>query len=614
MVLSLFRVPLELPLWIQALLASLVQFGAGWRFCVGAYRAVRAGRADMDVLIFLGTSVAYFDSLVVWLFHLDYPTYFETSAIIITLVLFGQYLEARSRGRASAAIEELLHLQPRKARVQRGGSWVEIAIRELQSGDIFQVRPGESIAVDGEVIEGASSVNEAMLTGESMPVEKRRGATLFAGTQNGNGALVARATGVGEKTALAGIVRLVREAQASKAPVQRLADRVSSIFVPVVLVTAFVTFSVWFWGVGDLGSAIVNSVAVLIVACPCALGLATPTVIVMATGLAAKRGILIRDAAALQRAHALQVVVLDKTGTLTEGRPEVIDQWVADAELFASTARSLEEGSEHPLGEAIVRWASQQRGQQLGVEQFEAVVGRGVHGVVHGTEYWMGSVRYATEEGVVLNIERIEQWEAEGQTVALLWNAERCLGAVAISDPLRPHAQVTVDGLVGLHIRPVLVSGDRYETALSIAKRLGIESVVAELLPQHKVDVIEGYQKSGVRVGMVGDGINDAPALAAADVGFAIGAGAGAAIEAADITLMGSDPLSVVVAIQLAQATYRKIKQNLLFAFIYNSAAVPLAAIGLISPILAGAAMALSSLSVVSNALLLNGWSAKRTS
>jgi P-type Cu+ transporter len=592
--------PIHLPLWLQAVLATLVQFGAGWGFLIGAFRSVRSGRADMDLLIFLGTSVAYFDGLVIWLSKSDQPIYFETSAIIITFVLFGQFLETRSRGRASAAIEELLRLQPQTARVRREGQWVEVAVHALQVGDLFQIRPGESVAVDGEVVEGGSSINEAMLTGESMPVEKAVGAQIYTGTQNGKGTLVARATAVGEQSSLARIVRLVHKAQMSRAPVQRLADRVSSIFVPIVLLIALATFLIWFFVFGNLELGIVNATAVLIIACPCALGLATPTVIVVATSVAAKQGILVRDAAALQRARRLDLLLFDKTGTITQGRPEVTDFWEGQ-ESISSIARSLEEKSEHPLGEAIARWAAERGGELLHVEQFEAVAGRGVRGEIGGKKYWLGSASYAAEAGIS------HDWVSD-QTVALLWDSERCIGAMAISDPVRANAVQAIEGVKRLGIEPVLVTGDRRRTALSVAAQVGIEEVRAELLPEQKVEVIGGFQRDGQQVGMVGDGINDAPALAAADVGFAIGAGAGAAVEAADITLMRSDPRSAVVAIQLAQATHRKIKQNLLFAFIYNSLSVPLAAIGLISPIIAGAAMALSSLSVVSNALLLKRW------
>lgn len=603
-----------LPLWLQASFATLVQFGMGWRFYVGSFWALRAGFANMDLLIALGTSAAYLFSLAVWLAHLPYPIYFDASATIITLILLGKFLETRSKRRASQAIQELLHLQPRMARVKRDGEWVEIPIREIEIGDLFQVRPGEAVAIDGEVVEGVSSVDEAMLTGESLPVKKEAGASVYAGTQNGKGSFVARATKIGEETALAGIVRLVSEAQGSKAPVQELADRVSSIFVPVVVALALATFAIWFWGVHNLEGAILSGVAVLIVACPCALGLATPTVIMVATGRGAKEGILIRDAAALQRARGLNLMVLDKTGTITEGRPEVTDHAVgkgAEGDL-SSIALSLEERSEHPLGEAVVSWA---RGaKRVPVEEFEAVPGRGVSGFVEGKRYWIGSVRFATEREVSFDRACVDRWEEQGGTVVLVWGEEGWLGGMAISDPVRERAQEAVKRLKELGIRPVMVTGDRHETALAIAERVGIESVVAEVLPEQKVNAVEKYRGEGRQVGMVGDGINDAPALAAADVGFAIGAGASVAIEAADITLMHSDPMGVVDAIELARATFRKVKQNLFFAFIYNILAIPLAAFGLISPIIAGAAMALSSVSVVSNALFLKRWKVGHTS
>jgi len=610
----LLTVPLMLhmwvsyPLWIAACLATLVQFGIGWRFYVGAYHSLKSGYANMDVLIALGTSAAYFLSLFVFLLALPRQTYFEASAAIITLILLGSWLEMRSKGRASAAIEQLLALQPSTARVDREGQWVEVAIKEIEPGDRFQIRPGETIAVDGEVIGGGSRVVEAMLTGESAPLLKQPGDGLFAGTQNGSGVLVARATGVGSETALASIVRMVQEAQSSKAPVQRLADRISSYFVPIVVVIALVTWALWWLVGGDLESAIIHAASVLIIACPCALGLATPTVMVVATGRGAGEGILVKDAAALQRASRIGALIFDKTGTITKGEPEVVE-WKGELDDMPPVY-SLELSSEHPIAEAVCAYLAERGIPSRPITDFEAVAGRGVRATYEGKSVWIGSIGYALEEGVSFDEAKVRQWEEEAKTVSLAWNEERLLAAFAVADPVRESSGRAVAHLERLGVRALLVTGDRVATAEAVAKQVGIEEVVAEALPKGKVEAVEQLQEKGVVVGMVGDGINDAPALASADVGFAIGAGSGVAIESADITLMGDDPMGAVNGIRLARATMRKMRQNLFFAFFYNAAAIPLAAFGLLGPIVAGAAMAASSLSVVGNALLLKRWTA----
>jgi len=599
----------ELPRWLQCLLASPVQFWIGWRFYDGAWKALRAGGANMDVLVALGTSMAWGFSAVVMVLGLDEQhVYFEGGAAVITLVLLGKLLEARAKARTSEAIEALIRLQPKTARVERDGEfgreWVEMAVDSLMPGDIFLVRPGESVPVDGEVVDGQSSVDEAMLTGESMPVGKKPGDRVFAATVNAQGALRCRATGVGEETLLAGIIRLVGEAQGSKAPVQRLADRVSGIFVPVVCLIALSTLLGWWWHGGDFAVALVNAVAVLVIACPCALGLATPTAIMVGTGQGARAGILVRNAEALERAEKISVLAVDKTGTLTLGRPsltEMIAYGMARDEAL-NLAAALEHHSEHPLARAIVAAAGAV--EPLPVDQFKAVPGRGVEGRVAGRCLRLGSPGWL---GVAAD-ETVAAWQRAGKTVVGLAEGERLLALFAIADALRPTSRAAVARLSGRGVRVVMLTGDNAATAAAIAFDAGIAEFRAGILPGDKAAAVAELKAGGLKVGMVGDGINDAPALAAADVGFAIGAGSDAAIEAADLTLIRSDLQSAADAIELSAATLSKIRQNLFWAFIYNVLGIPLAALGYLSPVVAGGAMALSSVSVVSNSLRLKRW------
>jgi len=604
-----------LPRWLQLVLATPVQFWIGWRFYDGGWKSLRGGGANMDVLVALGTSAAYFFSLFVTLGAIDaLPVYFEASAAVITLVLLGKLLEARAKAKTTAAIEALVRLQPKTARVERDGQLIELPVGLLIPGDVFIVRPGESLPVDGEVIDGASSVNEAMLTGESMPVAKGAGDRVFAATANGQGMLRCRATGVGEHTLLAGIIRLVAQAQGSKAPVQRLADRISAIFVPVVCAIALVTFGAWWVFGGVFSEALVNAVAVLVIACPCALGLATPTAIMVGTGQGASAGILVRNAEALEHAEKISVLAVDKTGTLTRGEPIVTDlvALALEAESALQLAAALEQGSEHPLARAILQRAN---GLALpGVVDFRALPGHGVEGTVNGRRLQLGAPDWFVE--LALPIDQIAALQGDGKTVVVL--AESLAGRsvaltlLAIADPLRESSRAAMARLAAMGIRVVMLTGDNERTAAAIAAQAGIADFRAGILPGDKAAAVNELKSGGQVVAMVGDGINDAPALAAADISFAIGAGSDAAIEAADMTLVRSDLHGVADAIALSRATLAKIRQNLFFAFIYNVLGIPLAAAGMLNPVFAGAAMAMSSVSVVSNSLLLRRWRAGR--
>jgi Cu+-exporting ATPase len=594
----------ELPRWLQLALATPVQFWIGWRFYDGAFKALRGGGANMDVLVALGTSMAWGFSAVVTVLALDQHVYFEGGAAVITLVLLGKLLEARAKAKTSEAIEALIRLQPKTARVERDGQWLEVPVDALMPDDVFMVRPGESVPVDGEVLDGDSSVNEAMLTGESMPVGKKVGDKVFAATANGQGALRCRATGVGEQTLLAGIIRLVGEAQGSKAPVQRLADQISAIFVPVVCAVALLTFAGWWFYSGLLAEALINAVAVLVIACPCALGLATPTAIMVGTGQGARAGILVRNAEALERAERITVLAIDKTGTLTVGQPQVTDIVpLAASEVEAlGLAAALEQGSEHPLARAVL--ARNGRVDLQKVVNFSALPGRGISGQVADRQLRLGSPEWlgVAADQHVLDLQRA------GKTVVVLAEGDQLLALLAIADALRPTSRQAVERLRAKGIRVVMLTGDNAETAASIAAQAGIAEFRAGILPADKAAAVTDLRGRDGLVAMVGDGINDAPALAAADVSFAIGAGSDAAVEAADLTLIRSDLNSLVDAIELSHATLAKIRQNLFFAFIYNVLGIPLAAFGMLNPVFAGAAMAMSSVSVVSNSLLLKRW------
>ena len=605
-----------LPRWLQLLLATPVQFWIGWRFYVGAFNALRGGAGNMDVLVALGTSMAWLFSAVVTAADLHHQhVYFEASAVVITLVLMGKLLEARAKAKTSAAIEALIRLQPQTARVLRDGELLEVPVASLNPGDVFVVRPGESVPVDGEVAEGASSVNEAMLTGESLPVAKNPGDKVFAATVNGEGLIHCRATGVGSHTLLAGIIRMVEQAQGSKAPVQRLADRISAIFVPVVTVIAFLAFAGWWFFAGDFTSGLVNAVAVLVIACPCALGLATPTAIMVGTGRGAASGILVKNAEALELAKNVEVLAVDKTGTLTQGKPEVTDvvppSGLVEADLLRIAA-SLEQGTTHPLAEAIVARARGQGIELMPPEGLRAVPGKGLTAMLDGVDYSLGSPAFLAERGVAVPEALLAPLAGAGKSVVAVSRGPTFLGLVGVADRLRPTSRAAVARLKAQGVEVVMLTGDNAATAAAIAREAGIARFEAEVLPQDKAAAIAKLKAGGRRVGMVGDGINDAPALAAADVSFAIGGGSDVALEAADVTLMRNDLLSAADAIDLSRATLAKIRQNLFFAFIYNVLGIPLAALGLLNPVIAGAAMAMSSVSVVSNSLLLRRWKPQR--
>ncbi|MDO8813756.1 MAG: heavy metal translocating P-type ATPase [Gallionella sp.] len=616
MLLMFIGIHAMLPGWAQWLLATPVQFWSGRRFYTGSWSSLRGGGANMDVLVALGTSAAYLLSCAVLLFNLDQPLYFEASATLITLVLLGKLLEARAKGKASSALEALINLQPKMAHVERDGVMQELAVEQMKVDDVFLVRPGESVPVDGIVLEGASSMDEAMLTGESIPQGKQPGGKVYAATFNQHGLLKCRALAVGAHTQLAAIIRLVEQAQGSKAAIQKLADRVSAVFVPAVVVIALLTFTAWWVAGSGFATALINAVAVLVISCPCALGLATPTALVVSTGRAAQAGILVKDAAALERAHKLSVLVVDKTGTLTIGKPDVTDLLpmpdVTETELL-QVAAMLAQGSTHPLSRALLDYAQSLYADPRQVVPAQSVniseiSGHGLRAEVDGKRYLLGSPSFAMREGITIDEQQILGLQQQGKSVIAIARDALLLGYVAFADQLRASSRAAVAQLAAMGIRVVMLSGDNHATAQAIARQAGITEFCAEVLPQDKAAQVESFKADGQLIGMVGDGINDAPALAAADVSFAMRSGSDIAIEAADITLMRNDLMDVADAISLSHATLKKIRQNLFFAFAYNVLGIPLAALGMLNPVIAGAAMAMSSVSVVSNALLLKRW------
>jgi Cu+-exporting ATPase len=627
--------------WLQLAFATPVQFYAGWSFYRGAWNVLRHGATDMNTLIAVGTSAAYFYSLAAILFPGFFhaagigmegalPLYFDTAAVIITLILLGRFLEARARSHTSDAIRRLIGLAPRTARVIRDGAERDLPIEEVRRGDLVLVRPGEKVAVDGVLRDGSSAVDESMVTGESMPVTKRQGDEVIGGTLNSSGSFRFEATRVGRDTVLAQIVRLVQEAQGSKAPIQRLADRVTAYFVPVVLAIAAVTFVVWFL-IGPepaFNLALLNTVAVLIIACPCALGLATPTSIMVGTGKGAENGVLFRNAEALEILHKVRTVVLDKTGTLTEGRPRVTDIVLADGgpaeDELLRLAAVAERGSEHPLGEAIVRHARDERRLTIGQpEGFEAVSGQGIDAMVEGRRVVIGRPEHLGRGGIELGelANRGEGLAAAGKTPVYVAVDGRPAAVIAIADTLKSGSQAAVAELHRLGLEVIMLTGDNETTARAIAHEAGVDRVLADVRPDEKAAQVRRLQAEGKLVAMVGDGVNDAPALAQADVGIAIGTGTDVAIESSGVTLMSGDVWAVVTAFALSRATMRNIKQNLFWAFAYNVALIPLAAGAfypftgvLLDPIFAAAAMAASSVTVVSNALRLRTFRPPRTS
>ncbi|MFZ1624938.1 MAG: heavy metal translocating P-type ATPase [Gammaproteobacteria bacterium] len=607
----------HLPAWLELLLATPVQFVIGARFYRSAWQAVRAKAGNMDVLVVLGTTAAYGYSLYL-LATLGFSAatgklYFEASVIIISLVLLGKFLESRAKRGTTAAIRQLMELRPQTARVrQADGSEREMPINEVRSGDRIVVRPGERIPVDGLVHTGRSEVDESLITGESLPVDKQPGGKVTGGAINGTGLLLIRATAVGADSTLAKIIRLVENAQGGKAPVQRLVDQISAIFVPVVVILAFITFVVWLLVSGDFEHSLVSAVAVLVIACPCALGLATPTAIMTGTGAAARAGILIKDVAALERAHRLDTIVFDKTGTLTVGKPVLtsVHALRGSEDELLQLAASVQQGSEHPLARAIVDYAIARNLAVGTVSDFRSHTGRGVIGTVAGREIMIGNRRLLGEQqieaGAAAGI--AENHEQQAQSAVFVADRDGVLGVLAIADQLRPEAIAAVATLRDMGIRTLLLSGDAELVAAEIGRQAGVDEARGGMQPEDKADVIKELHRTGRVVGMIGDGINDAPALAVADVGIAMGTGTDIAMETAGITLMRPDPRLVAAAITASRATFRKIRQNLFWAFIYNLIGIPAAALGYLSPALAGAAMAMSSVSVVSNSLLLRRW------
>jgi Cu+-exporting ATPase len=594
---------LMLPGWVQFALASVVQFWLGARFYRAGWGAVRALSGNMDLLVALGTSAAWGLSTWIWLrTGQGDGLYFESSALLITFVSFGKWLEARARHGTAAAINALMRLRPDTARVRRDGQEAEMPIAEVLVGDLVVVRPGERIPVDGRIREGRAAIDAAMLTGESLPADHAAGDSVAAGAIDTDGHLVIETIAVGAETMLARIVRLVESAQASKAPIQRLADRVSAVFVPVVLVLALVTLGGWLIAGVDTSTAVLNAVSVLVIACPCALGLATPTAIMVGTGMAARRGILIRDAAALERAHAVQVVAFDKTGTLTLGKPSLAR--IVPAERLAEAA-ALQAGSEHPLAEAVRVAAS---GLTLPhVEAFRTLPGLGVTGVVDGRVLLLGNARLMEQHEVALGTLEADAsaMAAAGHTVSYLAEQGRLLAVLGFADTVKPDSRAAIGRLHAMGLRTVMLTGDGEAAARWVAQLVGIDTVRARILPADKAEAVADLRADGSVVAMVGDGINDAPALAAADIGIAMGGGTDVAMETAGITLMRGDLALVADAIAVSRRTTRKIRQGLFWAFAYNLLGIPLAAFGYLSPLLAGGAMALSSVSVVGNALLL---------
>jgi Cu+-exporting ATPase len=613
LLLPMFGVPVS-P-WIQLALATPVQFWLGARFYIAGWKAIRAGAGNMDLLVALGTSTAFVFSL--WLMfqpHVHH-LYFEAAAVVITLVLLGKWLEGRARRSTSAAIRSLIALRPDIARVERGGVVVEVPIAAVGVGDIVVIRPGERVAIDGRILSGASALDESLITGESLPVEKREGEKVIGGSINGFGFLRIETQAVGAQSTLSRIIALVESAQAKKAPVQKLVDKVSAIFVPVVLVIAVLTFLGWWLIKGDISGGLIAAVSVMVIACPCALGLATPTAFMVGTGVAARAGILIRDPEALEQGRSIDAIILDKTGTLTEGKPVVTDVIslapVTETDLLRLAA-GAQQGSEHPLAHAIL--ARHGISNPLPhLDSFTAHVGRGLVAKVEGRSLAIGNRRLMSESGVDASAleARVAALETEGRTV--MWIADlapqpQLIGAIGVADPIKPHAREAVARLIALGVTPRLVTGDNERTARAVAAQVGIEDVAAGVLPDGKAAQVEILRAAGKHVGMVGDGVNDAPALAAADIGIAMGTGADVAMNAAGVTLMRGDPMLIADAIGISRATYAKIKQGLFWAFIYNVVGIPLAAFGMLDPVYAGAAMALSSVSVVTNALTLRRW------
>ncbi|MGS0644129.1 heavy metal translocating P-type ATPase [Staphylococcus hominis] len=616
MLVHLFNIPLPeifMNPWFQFILATPIQFIIGWQFYVGAYKNLRNGGANMDVLVALGTSAAYFYSIYEmskWL--LDSNTqphlYFETSAVLITLILFGKYLEARAKSQTTHALNQLLNLQAKEARlIKDDGTETMVPLQNVQVGDTLLVKPGEKIPVDAKVIKGTTTVDESMLTGESMPIDKTVDNEVIGATLNKNGVITVQATKVGQDTALSNIIKVVEEAQSSKAPIQRLADIISGYFVPIVIGIAVLTFIIWiiFVHPGQFEDALVAMISVLVIACPCALGLATPTSIMVGTGRAAEEGILFKGGEYVERTHQIDTVVFDKTGTLTHGTPEVT--YFKGGDTLLQYVASAENNSEHPLATAIVKYAKTKQLTLTNIEHYETLPGHGIKATINNKTLFIGNRSLMSNHHIdtASLLDEITQIEQKGQTVMLIAYDQILRGYIAVADTVKSEAKVAVQELKDMDLRTVMITGDNHSTAQAITNEVGIDHVIANVLPEDKAKHVAHFQDKGENVAMVGDGINDAPALVQADIGIAMGTGTEVAIEAADITILGGDIALVPKAIHASHKTIRNIKQNLFWAFGYNAAGIPIAAMGLLAPWIAGAAMALSSVSVVTNALRL---------
>ncbi len=622
MLLEPFGIHLMLPGWLQWLLATPVQFWLGARFYRAGWHAVKAGTGNMDLLVALGTSAAYGLSVYLLLTaHAGHAPhlYFEASVVVITLILLGKWLESRAKKQTASAIRALQKLRPEFARVRRDGIDADIAIDAVRIGDIVIVRPGERIAVDGTVVEGMSQVDESLITGESLPVTKQPGDKVTGASINADGLLLVRTGAIGTETVLSRIIRMVENAQSAKAPIQRLVDKVSAVFVPIVLVIALLTFVGWWIAGVGAETAIINAVTVLVIACPCALGLATPAAIMAGTGVAAKVGILIKDAEALENAHRITTVVFDKTGTLTEGKARVseVQPYGINEHELLQLAATIQRGSEHPFGRAVMQRAAELQMTPGNASAVQALAGLGLSATIDGRHYLLGTARLMREHGVALDTADTQAQELERSGRSLSWLAQvtptqQLLGFITTSDTIKDSASRAVTGLHALGIDTVLLSGDNQGAADAVGTALGIDQVIAQVLPADKTAKIQELKTQGRIVAMVGDGINDAPALAAADIGIAMATGTDVAMHAAGITLMRGDPALVADAIDISRRTYNKIRQNLFWAFIYNVVGIPLAAFGILNPMLAGAAMAFSSVSVIGNALLLRRWKSEK--
>ncbi|MBK3494524.1 cadmium-translocating P-type ATPase [Viridibacillus sp. YIM B01967] len=610
---GLYVPPILMNLYVQWVLATIVQFTIGWQFYKGAYYALRNKSANMDVLVALGTSAAYFYSAYIVMINLEHigthhlDLYFETSAVLITLILLGKLFEARAKGHSSDAIKKLMKLQPKTASVERDNETIEIPISEVAAGDILIIKPGASIPVDAEVLSGTSAVNEAMLTGESLPVDKKAGDQVFAATVNENGMLRVKARKIGRDTVLSSIIRIVEEAQGSKAPIQRLADKISGVFVPIVVGIAVLTFIITYFITipGDFTAALERTIAVLVIACPCALGLATPTSIMAGSGRAAEYGVLFKTAEALEHTRTIDTIVFDKTGTITKGQPVVTNFFVLthyDKEEVVQLIAAAESSSEHPVAKAITTYG-EGAGKLPSPTHFTAIPGHGIEATVQDKDIVIGTAKLFTKKDIILH--DAQDFDKAGKTIMYAAIDGQHAATIAVADEVKETSKEAITKLKTLGIYVVMLTGDQHATAQFIAKEVGIDRIVAEVLPTEKASEIEKLQAQGHRVVMVGDGINDAPALAKADIGIAMGTGTDVAIETADVTIMHGDLLRVVDTIQISRLTVRNIKQNLFWALAYNTIGIPIAAAGLLAPWVAGAAMAFSSVSVVLNALRL---------